>query len=125
MKLFVVRLRGRIGLRNEVNSTLDSLGLKRRFNALIVDSSPVVLGMLKKVQNFVAYGELSDENYTKLLTLPSSIKEEKKGMLLLRLPPPRFGLKKTIKKLYPKGEAGYRGKEINSLVERFLINVKT
>jgi large subunit ribosomal protein L30 len=124
MKLFVVRLKGRIGVRKEINATLDALGLKRRFNALVVDSSPVVLGMLKKVQNFIAYGELSEENYAKLLTLPSSIKKEKKNMLFLRLPPPRFGLKKKIKKLYPKGEAGYRGKEINSLVERFLLNVK-
>jgi len=124
MKLFVVRLKGRIGIRKGINATLDTLGLKRRFNALVVDSSPIILGMLKKVQNFIAYGELSEENYAKLLTLPSSIKKEKKNMLLLRLPPPKFGLKKTIKKLYPKGEAGYRGKEINSLVERFLLNVK-
>jgi len=124
MKLFVIRLKGRIGIRKEINATLDTLGLKRRFNALVVDSSPIILGMLKKVQNFVTYGELSEENYAKLLTLPSSIKKEKKNMLILRLPPPRFGLKKKIKKLYPKGEAGYRGKEINSLVERFLLNVK-
>jgi large subunit ribosomal protein L30 len=124
MKLFIVRLKGRIGVRKDINATLDTLGLKRRYNALVVESSPVILGMLKKVENFVTYGELSEENYAKLLTLPSSMKKEKNGKLLLRLPPPRFGLKKKIKKLYPKGEAGYRGKEINSLVERFLLNVK-
>jgi len=35
-----------------------------------------------------------------------------------RLHPPSGGFKKSVKKLYPEGELGYRGKEINELVQR-------
>ncbi len=33
-----------------------------------------------------------------------------------RLHPPSGGFKRSVKKLYPAGELGYRGKDINSLV---------
>lgn len=35
-----------------------------------------------------------------------------------RLHPPSGGFKRSVKKLYPAGELGYRGKEINDLVLR-------
>ncbi|MGC9210334.1 MAG: 50S ribosomal protein L30 [Acidilobus sp.] len=35
-----------------------------------------------------------------------------------RLHPPSGGFKRSVKKLYPEGELGYRGKEINELVQR-------
>jgi ribosomal protein L30/L7E len=124
LKIFAVRLKGRIGVRKEINATLDALGLKRRFNAIVVDPTPNIFGMLKKAQNYIAYGEISEENYSKILLLPSSLKKEKNNKIFLRLPPPKFGLKRKIKHLFPKGEAGYHGKEINYLIERFLLNVK-
>ena len=35
-----------------------------------------------------------------------------------RLHPPSGGFKRSVKKLYPEGELGYRGKDINQLVQR-------
>lgn len=124
MKIFAVRLKGRVGVRKEINSALDTLGLKYRYNAIICDATPEVMGVLKKSLNYITYGEIDDAHYSKIVTLPSSMKIERGKRILLRLPPPKGGFPKKIKILYPHGEAGYRGAEINKLIDKFIENIK-
>jgi large subunit ribosomal protein L30 len=39
---------------------------------------------------------------------------------VFRLHPPRGGFKRTIKKPYPVGELGYRGKQINDIITKMI-----
>lgn len=39
---------------------------------------------------------------------------------VFRLHPPKGGFRKSIKKPYPNGELGYRGKDINKLIEKMV-----
>ena len=39
---------------------------------------------------------------------------------VFRLHPPKGGFEKKIKKPYPDGELGYRGEEINQLIDKMI-----
>ncbi len=62
-----VRIRGTVGVRGEVQETLKMLGLTHGCNATLIDNRPSYLGMLKKVQNQVTWGEVSKESIALLL----------------------------------------------------------
>jgi large subunit ribosomal protein L30 len=73
-KLYVViRLRGRVGLPPDIKLTLHSLRLTRRNHCTIVEATPSIEGMLKKVAGYITYGEISEEALAALL--------EKRGRL--------------------------------------------
>jgi len=63
----VIRVRGVSDIFREINETLDVLHLKRNCHATLIDNRPSYLGMLKKAQNYVAWGEISKENVSSLL----------------------------------------------------------
>ena len=108
---------------------------------LIKESDPMK-GMLRKVRNWVTWGEIDDETLRLMITkrgrksrnnrLADSETEEifKKAKEnekipeeidpVFRLSPPSRGFKKSIKQHYPDGELGYRGKEINELLKRMI-----
>jgi len=72
--LAVIRVRGVSDIFHEINETLDMLHLKRNCHATLIDNRPSYLGMLKKAQNYVTWGEVSKENVLSLL--------KKKGRLV-------------------------------------------
>lgn len=104
--LAVIRLRGSVGVKHDIENTLKMLGLKRKHAMAILPRTDALLGMIRKAENLVTWGELDDELLGKL---------PKKA----RLKPPPKGFK-NIKKPYPKGDLGYRGKEINELIKRMM-----
>ena len=65
--LVVIRVRGVSDILREVNETLDMLHLTRNCHATLIDSRPAHLGMLKKAQNYVTWGEVSKESILVLL----------------------------------------------------------
>ncbi len=65
-KLLVVRIRGRV-VPKEVNETLKYLNLKRKFSATVIDDKPAYLGMVKKVNSYIAWGEVDKETIALLL----------------------------------------------------------
>ena len=65
--LAVIRVRGLSDIFREINETLDMLHLKRNCHATLIDNRPSYLGMLKKAQNYVAWGEISKDNISSLL----------------------------------------------------------
>lgn len=103
----VIRLRGITGTRKQVEDTLRMLGLRRKHTLVILPRTDSILGMIKKVEPMVTWGEISDELTSKL------------GVKSVRLKPPAKGFR-AIKKPYPKGDLGYRGKEINELIKRMV-----
>lgn len=66
-KLAVIRIRGRVDVPPDVKKTLELLRLHKKFHATIIDDRPSYLGMLKKVQEWVTWGEIDAETLALLL----------------------------------------------------------
>ena len=63
----VVRIRGIVNVRKEVEDTLRMLNLQRNCHATLIDDRPSFLGMLRKAQNIITWGEVSKETISLLL----------------------------------------------------------
>ena len=109
----IIRIRGQVGLNKKIVETLYRMRLRRKYSCIVVESTKENLGMIKKIRNFVAYGELDDAAHKELVK-----KRGKKDKLFFRLHPPRGGIKSKLH--YPKGVLGDHGKKINELVKRML-----
>lgn len=56
--LCVVRLRGMVGMSEDDENTLKMLRLHKKNHAVLVKGTPSIMGMLRKVSNYVTYGEI-------------------------------------------------------------------
>lgn len=102
-KMLVIRLRSVIDQKPETRDTLNILKLRKVNSFVVVPASSK--GMMKKVEGLVTWGEADEETLSAI---------GGKG-----LHPPKGGFA-SLKRMYPKGELGYRGKEINSLARRMM-----
>ena len=123
-KIVAIRLRGIRGQRTDIVSTLDMLNLHGKFFCTIVNESASTMGMLKKVKDYITWGEVS-EDVAKLLVEKRGEKDPrdaKKIKKFFRLHPPVGGFrKKGIKVSYMQGgDLGYRGEKINDLLKRMI-----
>ncbi len=141
-KIAVVRIRGEVDVRKTIKDTLSMLGLRHANWVTIVDDNPVSMGMVKKVKDFVTWGEIDEKTFIAIITKwgrkvgdkPLAADEAKKfssefltgkttfkkaGLKsYIRLHPPskghsRGGIKKHLS---VGGALGYRGSEINELL---------
>ncbi|MBN2202583.1 MAG: 50S ribosomal protein L30 [Candidatus Aenigmarchaeota archaeon] len=138
----IIRIRGSINLRDEVNDTFKMMRMNRKMHCVVLKETDIVKGMLQKVKDWSTWGEVDDKVLSHLVSkrarkngnvrltkqeaeaavkslkdtgkLPEGIKP------VFRLSPPSKGFKKSIKQHYPGGELGYRGKEINALLKRMI-----
>jgi len=67
VKLAVIRIRGRVDVPPDVKKTLELLRLHKKFHAVIIDDRPSYLGMLRKVQDYVTWGEIDYDTLVLLL----------------------------------------------------------
>jgi len=65
--LAVIRVRGRSDVWREIKDTLKMLNLERNCYATLIDDRPSYLGMLRKAQNYITWGEVSKEKILLLL----------------------------------------------------------
>ena len=100
-----VRIRGTVNVRKDTQDTMRMLGLKKKHSLAILPETDSIKGMLKKADNYLAWGEVSNEFAEKLKNA--------------KLKPPKKGIR-AVKQRWPKGDLGYRGKEIEKLLERML-----
>lgn len=115
-KLAIVRVRGTTGIKGGINDTLKMLNLHKRNFCIVVDDTPANKGMIKKSENYVAWGEIDDET----LKLVEKRKEEGKKFCRLNSPKKGYG-RKGLKHAFAVGGAlGYRGEKINDLIRRML-----
>jgi len=138
-KVAIIRIRGITGIEKGIKDTLNMLCLYHNNYCVVV--SDKLLGMIKKVKDYVTWGEIDDETY-KLLVKKRG--EEYKGRLTdskkkinykkfivinnkkykkyFRLSPPRGGFeRKGIKVPFTKGGAlGYRKEKINDLIKKMV-----
>ena len=150
----VVRVRGTVNIKPDIRKTLELLRLTRTNHCVLVEENEIYKGMLQKVKDYTAWGELSKDTLNKLMKSKAKLIGEKEltdeyiksstsfGNIekmsdaiienkikfkeipeikpLFRLNPPKKGFE-GIKKSYKNGGAlGYRGKEINNLIERMI-----
>ena len=138
----VVRVRGEVGLKKEIRDTMNMLRLNRVNHCVIIPQDPVTNGMIRKVKDWVTWGEVSDAVLEKLIAARGRLKGDnpvdkdgvkkaleiikKEGRMtktdikpVLRLSPPKKGYVE-IKQAYPRGALGYRGEKINDLLMRMI-----
>lgn len=65
--LAVIRLRGTVNIRSEINDTLKMLKLYHINHATLINSSPSYLGMLQKAKDYITWGEIDAETLGLLL----------------------------------------------------------
>jgi len=65
--LAAVRIRGLTGVGGDVQETLRMLLLNHNCHAVLIDDRPSYLGMLKKAENHITWGEVSRETVSVLL----------------------------------------------------------
>ena len=114
----VIRIRGQVNIRREITETLNRLGLKTKYSCVVMEKPKAVeLGMIEKIKDFVAFGEINQETYKKLVEARGKYSKSKTKF---RLHPPRRGIDAKKHFGVGKGVLGNHGKEINKLLERML-----
>jgi len=113
--LAVIQIRGNVGVNYSIKNTLGLLNLNKKHNCIVVPNNPHFTGMLKKVKDYVTWGEINAETQ-KLLE-----KKTKKGKTYL-LSPPKGGFeRKGIKKPFSAGGVlGHRGAAMNDLIKKMV-----
>jgi large subunit ribosomal protein L30 len=121
-KLAVILVRGILGTNPDIRSTLTSLNLLKKHTCTIVDDTPSMRGMLKKVQDFTTFGTVSDEVLKELRDVRGRKDSEGNILNTFFLAPPKGGFeRKGIKKSFSVGGAlGDRKDKINDLIKKML-----
>ncbi len=136
-----VRIRGRVGMSRDVKRTLALLRLDRPNHCVLLAPRPEIVGMLRAVQHYITWGEIDKTTISLLIekrarlagrarpdakTIKAAIEKVSKGQLkdlgiktVFRLSPPSKGYK-SVRSMWPKGDLGYRGREINNLLKRMI-----
>jgi len=74
----VIRVRGKVNIRSEVENTLKMLRLNRVNHCVILPETPEFMGMLKKVKDWTTYGRIEKKTLVKLLQARGKLKGNKK-----------------------------------------------
>ncbi|MEM4756304.1 MAG: uL30 family ribosomal protein [Candidatus Woesearchaeota archaeon] len=120
----VVLVRGRVRMDIRIKTALDHLHLTQKHACAVVVPTPSMLGMLRKVKDYVTYGPITQETFALLV-------KQRKNRLTKPVPsirgvfylsPPKKGFeRKGIKVSYSCGGAlGDRKEAMNDLVCRML-----
>lgn len=110
----VIRIVGEPGIPEKSKDVLRMLNLDEKFSCVLVPEDSDHEGMLKNVKDHITWGELNKDIEDKL----SDLMDE--GSDNVNLTPPSGGFRNSTKENYPKGESGYRGEQINELLERMI-----
>lgn len=63
----ILRVRGKIGIRENIESTMELLNLTRSNHCVLYNETPKIKGMVKKAKDYITWGEISKEVLVKLL----------------------------------------------------------
>lgn len=138
----IIRIIGEVGVNRDLKETLDRLRLKRKYSCVVLPSpSKQHEGMIKKLKDSVAYGEIDNETFEKLIEKRGKQIDKKKKIdskkiieelikgkkfedlnvkPFFRLHPARGGINTKRHFGKEKGVLGNHGKEINRLLERMI-----
>ena len=139
----VIRIRGTVNIAPKISTTLELLGLKRVSNLSVWQEDEQTKRMIMMVQDYVAFGNISDEVLKELIIKKANpvefgakldakkiVEELKKGKTInqvgivncFRMSPPRKGYeRKGIKVPFVLGGAsGNRKEKISDLIVRMM-----
>lgn len=134
----IIRIAGMVNMQRDVEETLSRLRLRRKYACTLVNETPEILGMLKKVRNCVAYGTIEKKDLVELIAKRGQVIGGKKidaekvaDMILknknfedsgikpfFRLHPARGGI--STRQHYPKGVLGNHKDKLNLLLSKML-----
>lgn len=140
MMLLSIRISGLVGIPSEVKETLYRLRLRRKYSAVLLNPTQENLKLLKKLRNYIAYGDINRETLLDLIKKRAQPigpdkkidaekiveKLDKKNLKDLglkpffRLHPPRGGIESKKHFGIGKGVLGDNKDKINYLVRRML-----
>jgi ribosomal protein L30/L7E len=111
----IIRIAGKVGLRKDFEETFQRMNLRRKYSCAIIEKpNQVELGMIKKISDLVAFGEIDEK------TLEELKKKREAKNNVFRLHPPRGGIDSKKHFGVKKGVLGNNKKEINKLILRML-----
>lgn len=123
-KIAVVLVRGFIGMNRDIVDTLHMLRLRHKNVCVVIEATPSNLGMVKKVKDYVTWGDIDDSTLKMLIEKRSEKNPDdpKRTKPFFRLSPPRKGFgRKGIKAPFKRaGALGDRGEKMNDLIKRML-----
>ncbi len=67
MKLAVVQIRGLLSAPETIKSTFTFLKLPKSHSCVVLESTPVIAGMLNQLKDYVTWGELDEATFNELL----------------------------------------------------------
>lgn len=137
----VIRIHGMVGLKKKTAETLNRLRLRRKYSCVVLNPTEEQMGMIKKLRDFVAFGEINKSTLEKLIVKRGKLTDKSKkieakkiaeGLMnkkshwaldlkpFFRLHPPRKGIDSKKHFGVGKGVLGDNKKKINELIERML-----
>jgi len=137
----VIRITGNVKIKSEIRETLERLRIRRKFACVVLNPTKEQLGMIKKVTDFVAFGEINKKTFeeliekrgqkidkTKKIDSKKIVEELEKGKKytelnlkpFFRLHPPRKGIESKKHFGFGKGVLGNNKDKINDLIGRML-----
>ncbi len=105
----IIRIRGMTKIRSGIEDTMEMLGLDKKHSMVIREATPSVMGMVKKIKDYVTYGFVDKKV------------ADKHGVAkTVHLHPPRGGFERGgIKKNFSIGGAlGFRDEKIVELIDK-------
>ena len=63
-----IRIRGRTGLKKDIEDTMKMLRLTRINHAVILDENPNYQGMLRKAKDYITWGEIREDTVIKVIS---------------------------------------------------------
>jgi large subunit ribosomal protein L30 len=139
--LAVIRISGKVKMKGKVEETMNRLRLRKKYSCVLIQEKPEMIGMIKDVRNFAAFGNIDEKTLIELIRARGKIigkrnekvkdaekiaKEILAGKKLEELGiKPWFGLHPArggidSKHHYPKGVMGDHKQDINKLLLRML-----
>ena len=117
--IVVIRIKGQIGIDRRVDETLYRLRIRKKYACVVLKPTKENLGMIKKVSDFVAYGDIDDATYKELVEKRGK-KVNGKLKPFFCLHPPRGGMETKKHFGVKRGVLGNNKDKINELIRRML-----
>lgn len=136
----IIRISGLVEIASTIEETLSRMRLRRKYSLVLLPATPMTSLLLKKVRNFVAYGDIDNETLLSLLQKRGQLIDKKKKVdfaevakqlekkslqdlglkPFFRMHPPRGGIDARLHFGVKKGVLGDNKEKINNLIRRML-----
>lgn len=77
-QLVAIRVRGKTGIKPELEHALEIINLTRINHCVVYKDDEKIKGMFLKVKDYIAYGEISEETFSKMVAKRGRLKGNKR-----------------------------------------------